>query len=228
MNRPDHHLPVNPIPPVVLVLFAAIVGIEVIFQLGTRGIIGGPGAVGWRLASVQSYAVSADLFQWMWANRQFPAEHVMRLVTYLFVHGNFTHALFAGVMTLALGKMVNEAFSSIATLVVFFASGILGALVFAVVASGPQPLIGAFPGVYGLIGAFTYLIWVRLKQVGARQARAFSLIGVLLLLQLVFGLLFGGQSDWIADVAGFVFGFGMSFVLVPGGWSKIRARIRHE
>ncbi len=69
-------------------------------------------------------------------------------------------------------------------------------------------------------------MWLKLGQMGERQARAFSLIGVLLALQLVFGLLFGGNSQWLADVGGFIFGFVLSFFLSPGGWAKIRAKIR--
>ena len=44
---------VNPLPPVVVALFLILVGIEVVFQLGARGLAGGPDAVGWRLAAVQ-------------------------------------------------------------------------------------------------------------------------------------------------------------------------------
>jgi membrane associated rhomboid family serine protease len=47
-------------------------------------------------------------------------------------------------------------------------------------------------------------------------------------LQLVFGLLFGANSTWIADVAGFASGFVLSFFLAPGGWARIRERIRHR
>ena len=35
-------------------------------------------------------------------------------------------------------------------------------------------------------------------------------------------------NDWVADLGGFVAGFVLSFVLAPGGWAAIRARIRHE
>ncbi len=92
-----------------------------------------------------------------------------------------------------------------------------------------QPwLVGAFPGVYGLIGGFTYLMWLKLGQMGAQQARAFSLIGVLMGLQLIFGMLFGSNGEWLADVSGFAFGFVLSFFLAPGGWARIRERIRRQ
>ncbi|MBL3567832.1 rhomboid family intramembrane serine protease, partial [Rhodovulum sulfidophilum] len=79
-----------------------------------------------------------------------------------------------------------------------------------------------------LIGAFTFLMWVRLAGTGPTQYRAFTLIGVLLGIQLLFGLLFGGGFDWVADLAGFCTGFVLSFVVSPGGWARVRAKIRQR
>jgi membrane associated rhomboid family serine protease len=89
-------------------------------------------------------------------------------------------------------------------------------------------LFGGYPPVYGLIGAFTFLMWVRLAAAGANRLRAFTLIGVLLAIQFVFGVLFGGGSEWIADIAGFAAGFALSFVVVPGGLARVLARLRQR
>lgn len=228
MSNPDHQSPINPLPPVVVALFLVIIGIEVIFTLGARGIIGGQEAIGWRLAALQKYAFVGEIFDWMLIEGRWPFEHVMRTATYLFVHGNFTHAAFASVLLLALGKMVGEVFSALATLTVFLLSGMFGAVIFALILDSPAPLIGAYPGVYGLLGAFTFLLWTRLGQLGENQARAFTLIGFLVGIQLLFGLIFGGNASWVADVAGFACGFLMSFFLVPGGWARIRSYMRRD
>lgn len=223
-----HTGPVNPLPRVVIALFAVVMGIEALFSLGAQGIIGGPQAIGWRLGAIQGYAFSAEIFQWMLANGRWPGEHLARFATYPFIHGNFTHALFAGVMLLALGKFVGEVFRGWAVLAVFFGASIGGAAVYGLLAASPIPLLGAFPGVYGLIGAFTYLLWLKLGQEGGPQIRAFTLIAFLMGIQLVFGILFGGSRDWIADLSGFVFGFGLSFVVSPGGFARLREKLRHD
>jgi membrane associated rhomboid family serine protease len=228
MSSSHNESPFNSIPPVVLALAVVIFGIELAFQAGARGYAGGPEAVGWRLAAWQSYAFSGDIFDWMLANNQWPLDQVVRLVTYPFIHANFTHVLFVLVFLLALGKMVGEIFSALAVLVVFFGSAIAGALVYALVLDTPQPLVGGFPAVYGLIGAFTFLLWVKLALGGGPQARAFTLIGFLMGIQLVFGLLFGGGKDWVADLAGFVAGFGLSFLVSPGGLSRVVDRLRQR
>jgi membrane associated rhomboid family serine protease len=224
----DDPSPLNPVPPFALVLFLVIIGVEAAFTLGARGLMGGPGAVGWRAGAIEDYGFHGQILRWMIETGQYPIEHLRRLVTYAFVHGSFTHALFAGVLILAMGKFLAEVFRHWAVLALFAVSTVAGALVYALL-PGPQPwLIGAFPGVYGLIGGFTYVLWLRLGQVGANQARAFTLIGVLMGLQLVFALLFGAAPTWIADVAGFVAGFAASVPLSPGGWARLRARLRHE
>ncbi|MCV2888005.1 rhomboid family intramembrane serine protease [Ruegeria aquimaris] len=228
MSSDNDTSPVNPLPPVVVALVLFIMGIELAFSLGARGIVGGPQAVGWRLAAMQSYAFSPDILAWMWEAGRWPVEHVIRFVTYPFVNVSFTQSLFVCVFVLAMGKMVAESFGSIAMLVVFIVSGAVGALGYGVLTDSPVALIGGFPPVYGLIGAFTWLLWRNLSRVGQNQARAFSLIAFLMGAQLLFGLLFGGGLDWVADLVGFATGFALSFFLAPGGWSRIRGRIRHD
>lgn len=220
--------PFNPLPKAVIAMVAIILGIEVLFTLGARGIIGGADAIGWRLAAIQDWAFADVVWEWMLANGRFPPEHLVRFVTYPLIHINFTHALFVIVFILAMGKMVSEIFGTLAFLTVFFVSAIVGALVYAILLNDPQPLVGGYPGVYGLIGAFSFMLWMDLGAVGANRMRAFSLVGFLLGIQLLFGLLFGGSNDWVADLAGFFAGFGLSFVVSPGGWARVLARLRQR
>ncbi|MEX0318823.1 MAG: rhomboid family intramembrane serine protease [Ruegeria sp.] len=228
MSSPHYTPAVNPLPPVVVALVLFIMGIEVAFSLGARGMIGGPGAVGWRLSALNSYAFSADVLGWMWETGRWPFEQLIRFVTYPFVHGSMTQAIFVCVFVLAMGKMVGEVFGGVAMLIIFVVSGVGGALAYALLLDPRYPLVGGFPPVYGLIGAFTWLLWRGLSLVGANQARAFNLIAVLMGIQLLFGLLFGGTNDWVADLGGFATGFGLSFFLAPGGWARIRDRMRRD
>jgi hypothetical protein len=41
-------------------------------------------------------------------------------------------------------------------------------------------------------------------------------------------VLFGGSPDWIADLAGFGAGFGLSFLVAPGGPAAILRRLRRR
>lgn len=225
-HEPVNQPPINPLPPVVAALFLVIAGIELTFQMGARGVVGGPQAVGWRLDAIQTYAFSGDIFDWMLANNIWPISEVIRFVSYPFVQGSFSHALFVGVMLLALGKWVGEVMGGVRTLALFLVASVLGALAYGLLLNDPVPLIGGFPGVYGLIGGFTYLLWRRLGEAGAPQARAFALIGMLMGIRLVFALMYGADSTWLADFAGFGGGFALSILLAPGGWQAFLTRIR--
>ncbi|PXW81255.1 membrane associated rhomboid family serine protease [Ruegeria sp. P4] len=220
--------PFNALPPVVVALVIVILGIEIVFSLGARGFIGGPEAVGWRLSALQEYGFGAQYFWWMWESGTWPFDLLKRFVTYAFVHGAFTQTIFVCVFLLAMGKMVGEAMGEIAVVLIFLGSAIGGALTYALLVGGNVALIGGFPAVYGLIGGFTHLLWLSLATVGAQQYRAFSLIAFLMGIQLLFGLIFGGSPEWVADLAGFGTGFVMSFFLVPGGWARILQKLRQE
>lgn len=219
--------PFNAIPPVVLILTAILAGIELVFQAGAAG-FGGAEAVGWRLEALNAFAFSPQLWDRMVETGQFPPRHLLRLVSYTFVHLGFGHVLFVLVFLLALGKMVAEAFSAGAMLAVMAVSAIAGALVYSMVPGVSQALVGGYPAVYGLIGAYTFILWVGLGRAGENQARAFTLIAFLLGIQLFFGLAFGGGVEWVADLAGFAAGFALSFLVSPGGWQRALRRMRRR
>ena len=225
----DHNAPpFNPLPPVVIALAVVIFGLEVLFSLATKGFIGPPEAVGWRLAALRDYAFYPQILQWMLETGQAPPELLVRFATYPFIHVSFTQMLFVVVFILAIGKAVGEVLPFWAVLVVFFGAAIFGALAYGLLVPDGRPLTGGFPAVYGLIGAFTYLLMNRLAAVGANRYRAFSLIGFLLLIQLVFGILFGSSKDWIAEIAGFAAGFALTILLAPGGWRHFLRVIRRR
>ncbi|MDP3339039.1 rhomboid family intramembrane serine protease [Frigidibacter sp.] len=228
--RPGHdESPLNPIPPVIWLLLLPVVAMELVLSAGGTGYVGGPEAAGWRLEALQKFSFAPGIFKVLLENRIFPPEQMMRFVTYPFVHGDITHALFVSVFLLALGKMVGEVFRAWAVLVVFFAAAIAGALAYSLVPYDVQPLFGGYPAVYGLIGAFSYILWARLGAVNANRYRAFTLIGFLLAFQLVFGLLFGaGGWSWVAEIVGFVAGFLLSFIVSPGGWQRMVRRLRQR
>lgn len=227
MDPQQPQAPVNPLPPVVILLFLALVLPEAIFTLGETGWLG-PDGIGWRLAVTQDYAFSGDLFDWMLANGRWVPEHLMRFVTYAFIHTSFTGTLFASVLMLALGKLVAEAMGQVAALVLFFGGSVFGALIFGLLLNDPTWLIGGFPGIYGLIGGYSFLLWQKLGDAGQQQLRAFGLIAVLMGIQLLFGVFFGPSTLWVADLAGFVFGFGASVVLIPGGLDRIISAMRRD
>lgn len=225
MNPFQSERPVNPLPMVVWVLAAALALPELAFFLGSAL---GNSAEAMRISAIQSTAwipglalrgplSTLDLAQFY------------RLLSYSFVSASAMGTVFALAFTLALGKAVGSVFSQWAVAAIFLGSALGGALVYTLFAALPgQPrlaLIGGFPAAYGMIGAFTWLLWMRLRAMGDNPARAFVLIGVLVLFQLTFAILYRSlPNDLVAEFAGFATGFFLSFVVAPGGLKRLRQR----
>lgn len=220
--------PFNRLPPVIVGLAVVIAGIEVLFQLAEMGLIGGRAGLGWRQSAIEQFGVANSLWSWMIENRFFPWIEMRRFLTYPLLHGGAYHVLFVVVFVLALGNMVARVFAPLAVLVIFFAASVLGGLAYVIILNEPAILIGGYPGAYGLIGAFTFLLWSGMGAAGAQQARAFSLIAMLMAIQLGFGLFTGRFGNFVAELSGFLTGFACSFVLVPGGWKHLLTRLRQR
>lgn len=227
-DRSPNESPVNPVSPVIVVIFIVMIVIEGIFSLGNAGLIGGAQAVGWRTAALQDYAFAPAFLSYMVGNGDFGLDMLQRLVTYPFVNASFQSTLIAGVMFLALGKFVGEAMKPAGLVALFLISTIGGALVFGLFAPEREWLYGGFPPAYGLIGAYSYMLSVYMRAVGQNQIMAFRLIGFLMGLQLLFGLFFQTGHSWIAEFTGFVLGFAVAPLLLPGGLSRLREKLRHR
>lgn len=228
MQDPDFEPPVNPLPPAVILTFLAIAGVEAGLSLGEAGIIGGPGAVGWRLGMIRDYGFSGEIFDWMVENGRWPLSEVMRMFTYPFIHLGFTHSLFAMVLLLALGKMVAEVMGQVTFAVIFVLSGAGGAALYGLLLDDPSWLAGAYPSAYGLIGGYTFVMWRHLAGTGPQQYRAFTLIAFLMGIQLVWGVFFEVGTQWVAELMGFLLGFGLCFVMAPGEWVRIVGLLRRR
>ena len=220
--------PINAISPFVIVLAALIVGVELVLQMANSGLIGGPRGVGWRLMAIEDYGVTGAVMDRVFRFGDYSFDVLKRFVTYPFINGDATQVAFCAALTLALGKFTADFYGGFKVFCIFIASAVVGAAVYGLVVSTGYRLIGGFPPVYGLIGAYTYALWVNLAQKGEKQLQAFRLIGFLLGLQLVYGVIFGAGYGWVAELSGFATGFALSPLLAPGGWTTFLARMRQR
>lgn len=227
-HKPFGESPFNSIPLAPLVLVLAIAGVELALTAAANGWIGGARGVGWRAGLFGELQFYPDIMTQIFERGRGSLDYYKRFVTYPFVHLSFTHALWACVLLLAIGKFVGEVFKPLPFLILFFASSAFGAAIYGVISWQNTQLVGAYPGVYGLIGAYTYLMWLALGRMGENQLKAFQLIAVLLGLLLVYSILFGSSPTWIAEVAGFAIGFAIAPLLAPGGWPAFLERMRNR
>lgn len=221
--------PLNPLPGLVWLLILAIVGVELVLWAGGRGLIGGPEAVGWRLEAIQRFAFSSGIQDWMLETRRAPPGHLLRYLSFGFVHGGAVHAGFVIVLVAALGKYIAEPFGNRAFAVLVVVPPLAGALVFGLVLGGHELgwLFGGMPLVFGLVGALTWWRW-RIAEDREARLRAFGVIGTLMAARLGFGLMIEAGHGWVAELAAFAVGFALSMVVGPGGWSALKARLRRR
>jgi len=232
----DHRLesPINALPPMVIVLTLLILGIEAVLQLANYGYIGGPRGVGWRLAAIEGYGFSPAVLDRMLVAGDYSFDLLKRFFTYPFINVDLTQVAFCAALTLALGKFTGEYYGGTKVLFLYLLTGMFGALAYGLLVDGRYPLLGGFTPVYGLIGAYTYALWLRLGAAGKNQLMAFRLIGFLLLIQLIFGIVSGFLYEvpppptWISELTGFATGFALSVLFAPGGWSSFLDRMRNR
>ncbi len=221
--------PLNPLPGVVWLLLLAIIGIEAVVWAGGAGFIGGQQAVGWRVEAIQRFAFSSAIQDFMLQNMRFPTPHILRYVSFSFIHAAPMHALFGAVLVAALGKSVAQSFGPLRFLLLVLLAPVFGAAVFGLFTSANSLgwLFGAMPMAFALVGGFTWLKWREAAGDVVKQRRAFGMIGILLAARLGFGLFAEAGPAWMAEVVSFAFGFaGSALFLGSGSWARLRARLR--
>ena len=205
---------VNPLPPAVIILFLIIVGGEIYVAGAEASLWGNFDA---RINLIRQFSFMPEGFGQALSSNLLVPELFWRMITYPFLHGSLMQGIFSSVFILAMGKFVGEVLGNIAVIAIFFASAIFAALGFALFTSSSFPLFGGFPAAYGLIGAYTFVLFSRTNGLMSQQLIAFRLLGILMLINIGFSLLQNGPPLWVAELSGAVTGFVSAAIIHPGG-----------
>ncbi len=228
----DHNVaPVNPLPKVLILLCVALAAAEPFLMLQKLGFLGGIAGLDGRSALLQDFFLPAGLLQAMLEAGDFSPQYLSRFISYIFVDGSLIGTIFALVFILAFGNFVARAFAPWRFLVIFFASVLTGGLVYNVLAlmiGYGGVLAGGMPGAFGLIGAFTWLMWTGILRHPIGATNPFALILFLVIFRVASAPVFGWDWTTVADWTGFATGFGLCFLLVPGGWQQMLQRLRQR
>jgi membrane associated rhomboid family serine protease len=135
-----------------------------------------------------------------------------RLWTVTLLHGNYLHLFFNMYALYLSGRIVERWYGSLTFLVFYVACAAAGSIGSFVV-GGDVPSVGASGAIFGLFGVL--LTAGRLHHPVDRQSRALvSQIGMLILINLVFGLVIPG-IDNAAHVGGLLAGLWLGAVIPP-------------
>ena len=217
----------NPVSPVVLVLVAVMVLVELVLQAGERGWIGGPTAMGWRLELVRDIGFHKAVFDHILMGGDIEPKVIWPFLSYMFVHKSFLIMLINAALILAMGKMIADKFSGPAVLAIFIACGLAGALTFGVFSTpGGFPMAGAHPVFYGFIGTYTWIRISELRAEGKNIMPAFAAVGMFLVFRSLAMLKYGPSNSWMADLAGLFAGFLVAVIVAPDGKDRIKGWIK--
>jgi len=145
----------------------------------------------------------------------FKGQHVTMFVTYAFLHGSFLHMLFNMLILLHLGRETVLRLGQGGFLLLFVLSSIGGAAIYALLAPGDAPMLGASGAVFGLFGATMFWDMQRRRAVGASLGPVGRLLLGLIVMNVLLYFMVAGMLAWQAHLGGFVTGFALAALITP-------------
>ncbi|MEM8617684.1 MAG: rhomboid family intramembrane serine protease [Pseudomonadota bacterium] len=145
----------------------------------------------------------------------YPAQPYLMFLTYSFLHTGPVHLVINMITLWSLGRAV-IARAGLLGLTLLYAMSILGGAVgYAALASGLQPMVGASGALFGLAGGLLAWMYVdrftyRLGLLPVAQA-----VVLLIVLNLVLWWAMDGQLAWETHLGGFIAGWIMAFIIDP-------------
>ncbi|SUZ32106.1 hypothetical protein ROE7235_01859 [Roseibaca ekhonensis] len=182
---------VNPLPWAVWLLTLSVAGVELVLWAGAHGLVNWAGSAGWRAQALVLFGISPDLQGWMIDSGRYPPERLWRYLAYGFVHLGPMQAALVVVITAALGKACAERLGSVKVVVLLLVAQAAGGVAFGLVADPGAWLIGGYPMIFALAGAYAALL---------RTKHALFMVAVLVVARLVLTAVAGGGMDWLADL----------------------------
>ncbi len=223
MYDPNHNAsPFNAVPIVALLIAAPIALIELALQLGARGLIGGPEAVGWRVELIQKFGFYDTIFEQMLTSGHVQPDWLWRFATYPFISASLPEALIGSVIVLGTGSFFARHYPLHRVVLAFLIPAAAGALATGLLMDAPRPLIGPIPAGFGMLGTFSFVQWIKERNEGGSGWGAFGMVGTLMVLQGVRGFFFGDWMGSLATTAGVLAGVAASFYVTISGRQMAR------
>jgi membrane associated rhomboid family serine protease len=225
----ETHQPFFRVPAVVIGLIALLVGIELSREFlwvgASQVAYFDYGFVPARYSAVYLAAHGYNPGTWF--------ERVVPFVSYIFLHGSFTHVAINSIWLLAFGAIVARRYGNVLFLLFFLICGVAGAATHLLCAWGSDaPVVGASAAIAGLMGAAFRMMGLRLPAESEDLAPIFS--GRILLwsaiwiaVNILAGLTGLGAGPgvhliaWQAHIGGYVAG-----VLLAGPFDMLAGRSR--
>ncbi|RYH09992.1 rhomboid family intramembrane serine protease [Tropicimonas sp. IMCC6043] len=178
------------------------VAIELPLQLSDHGLLFGPGLRG-RIYDSGAFWPGL-LGDWQ---PNYPLQPELMFITYGFLHGGLAHLAFNMVTLLSLGRIVLRRAGTSGFTVIYFASMIFGAALYAVLSEGSQAMVGASGALFGLAGAILLWLWRAQPTLAASLRATWRIYAFLILYNVVMYYALAGGLAWQTHLGGFLAGW---------------------
>ncbi len=136
-----------------------------------------------------------------------------RLLTSMFLHIGVMHLFFNGYALLVIGTELERVLGPDRFSAIYVLSGLFGSL--ASYALSDSLAAGASGAIFGIIGALAAFFLVHRERLGAWGSRRLANIGMVIVLNLVWGFSQPGRIDNLAHVGGLLAGLALGWALAP-------------
>lgn len=145
----------------------------------------------------------------------FTGQPYAMFLTYGFLHGGLTHLIINMVTLWSLGIAVIERVGVRGFVILYLLSILGGAMGYALLASGLQPMVGASGALFGLAGGL--LAWMYVDRFTFRQGLlpVAQAVGLLIALNLILWWAMSGQLAWQTHLGGFIVGWITALLVDP-------------
>lgn len=137
------------------------------------------------------------------SNSPFLITEWWRYITSIFIHGGFGHLLFNCFSLFLFGPYLERLLGRIKFILLYLGSGIVGNIFTVLIMTRLTISVGASGAIYGLFGAYLFMILYRKRYIDAQSSRV---VIIILALGVVYSLIVP-QINFLAHLGGFVGGF---------------------
>lgn len=198
--------PTAPLTPLILaVILLGIIGIELVLQAADRGWIG---TLRWRTLAYQYGAFWPGLLDNWTPN--YTGQPGLMFVSYAFMHGGMSHLLGNAITLWVLGGLVCDRAGQHGFAAVYALTALGGALCYAALSNGVQPMVGASGAIFGLAGIWTGWRWLDNPPGWPNATFVLGVWAALVGLNMALWWWHDGHLAWQTHLGGYVTGFALA------------------
>ncbi|PPB79653.1 rhomboid family protein [Albidovulum inexpectatum] len=144
----------------------------------------------------------------------YPGQPVAQYVTYGFLHGGMLHLVMNMTVMVSLARALVPVLGQARFAMLYLASLVAGAAAFGALGTVGAPMVGASGAVFGLLGAWLRIDWMRRRRLGASTIPVVQSLVGLAVLNTVLWWAMGGLLAWETHLGGFVAGWALLPILL--------------